>query len=233
MTEIGKSKIAFKLELIFKALLFCILSVIFFGLPLFLSAGNIQFWNAWLFLEAFSIPVFLIFIYLSIKNPDLFEKRMKTNEKEVSQNVYKTLLAFVFIISLVVSGFDYRYHLSTVPILVVSIFTIVMLCGLLMLFIVMKQNSYASRVVEIQEGQKLIDTGLYSVVRHPMYLAFSIIFCFSPFVLGSFYALIPIVFMPLLIAMRIKNEEIILQRGLKGYDSYMKKVKYRLIPYIW
>lgn len=158
---------------------------------------------------------------------------MKTIEKEKSQDIYKILLTFVVIVVLLVSGFDYRYHWSTVPIVFVIIFTIAMICGIIMLFIVMKQNSYASRVIEIQEGQRLIDTRLYSVVRHPMYLAYSIIFCFSPLVLGSFYALIPTVFIPLLIAMRIKNEEKVLQKGLEGYDAYMQKVKYRLIPSVW
>lgn len=233
MVEIENRKNGLNWKLVFKAIVFFVLTVILFGLPLFLSAGNLKFWNAWLFIGAFSIPVFFILIYLAIKDPDLFEKRMRTNEKGISQNIYKTLLTFVFITTLIVSGFDHRYHWSRVPILFVIIFTIVMLCGIIMLFITMQQNSYASRVIEIQEGQKIIDTGLYSVVRHPMYLAYSIIFCFSPLVLGSFYALIPVLFMPLLIAMRIKNEEKVLQEGLKGYDLYMKRVKYRLTPYIW
>jgi protein-S-isoprenylcysteine O-methyltransferase Ste14 len=105
--------------------------------------------------------------------------------------------------------------------------------GAVMLFIVMKQNTFGSRAVEIQENQRVIDTGLYSVVRHPMYLAFSIIFCFSPLVLGSLYALIPTVLMPWLIALRIRNEEQLLRNGLEGYESYIKKVRFRLIPYVW
>ena len=219
--------------LILKAIFFCVLTVILFGVPLFCAAGDLKFWNAWLFIGIFTIPVFFILVYLARKDPDLLEKRLKTIEKENSQEIYKILLTFVVIVALLISGLDHRYDWSTVPIVFVIIFTIVMMCGLLMLFIVMKQNSYASRVIEIQEGQKLIDTGLYSVVRHPMYLAFSIIFCFSPLVLGSLYALIPIVVVPLLIAMRLKDEEKLLQKELKGYGLYMNKVKYRLMPYIW
>ncbi len=233
MTEIENSKKKFRLVLIFKAIIFCIFTMSFFGVPLFLTAGTLEFWNAWLFIVTFAISVFLEFTYLAIKDPSLFEKRMKTTEKEASQNIYKILLTFVFIVTLLVSGLDYRYRWSTVPIAVVIIFTMVMISGLIMLFIAMKQNSFASRVIEIQEGQKLMDTGLYSVVRHPMYLAFSIIFCFSPLVLGSFYALIPALFIPFLISLRIRNEEKILQEGLEGYNLYKQKVRYRLIPYVW
>ena len=216
-----------------QALLFCILAAIVFGLPLFLSAGSLRFTNAWLFLGVFCISVLVIFTYLAVKNPGLFEKRMKMEEEDRSQMMIKLSLTLIYLITLVVSGLDHRYRWSRVPLPVVFAFTIVMVLGDVMLFIVMKQNTYGSRSVEIQENQRVIDTGLYSIVRHPMYLAFSVIFCLSPFVLGSFYALISSLLMPVLIAMRIRNEEHLLQKGLKGYGSYMRKVRFRLIPYVW
>jgi protein-S-isoprenylcysteine O-methyltransferase Ste14 len=206
---------------------------LFQGAPLFLAAGDFKFWNAWLFIGALSIPVFFIWMYLEKNDPALVQKRMNVIEKNKAADIIRTFLALSIIALFLVSGFDYRYHWSTVPIWVVVIFTIVMICGMFMVFMVMKENSFASRVIEIQEGQRVIDTGLYSVVRHPMYLAMTIIFCSSPFVLGSFYAFIPVVSICLFLLLRIKNEEKVLRDGLEGYDSYMKKVKYRLIPYVW
>jgi protein-S-isoprenylcysteine O-methyltransferase Ste14 len=221
------------ITLILKAVVNCILALIFFGLPLFLPAGSFKFWNAWLFLGTFIISMLLILVYLSINNPDFAEKRMQGNEKEKQQKLIMTFLVLSTLLTLAVSGFDYRFHWSSVPISLTILFTIIMICGFVMLFMVMLQSSYASHVIEIQEEQKLIDTGLYSVVRHPMYLAFSIIFIVTPLILGSYYAIIPALFILLMIAIRLTNEEQILQKGLKGYDAYMKKVRYRLIPFIW
>jgi protein-S-isoprenylcysteine O-methyltransferase Ste14 len=142
-------------------------------------------------------------------------------------------MPLVVLISFIISGFDYRFHWSFISMPTIVIFALIVLAGNVMSLVVLKQNSFASQSVEIQDEQKLIDKGLYAIVRHPMYLAYSIIFCFSPFVLGSFYGLIPVVFIPLLMAARIINEEKVLLTGLKDYVLYMKKVKYRLIPYIW
>lgn len=216
-----------------QALLFCVLAAVIFGLPLFLSAGTLRFTNAWLFLGVFCISVLVMFTFLAIRDPALFEKRMKLEEEDRSQMIIKLSLTLIYLVTLVVAGLDYRFHWSRVPWPVVVVFTIVVALGAVMLFFVMKQNTYAARAVEIQTNQRVIDTGLYSVVRHPMYLAFSIIFCLSPFVLGSFWALIPAVLMPVLIGMRIRNEEKLLQKGLKGYEAYMQKVRFRLIPHVW
>jgi protein-S-isoprenylcysteine O-methyltransferase Ste14 len=216
-----------------KALLFCILAAVLFGVPLFLSAGSLMFTGAWLFLGVFCVSVLIIFIYLAVKDPELFEKRMKMEEEERSQMTIKVSLALIYLVTLVVSGLDHRLRWSRVPLPVVVVFAVVVALGAVMLFFVMKQNTYGSRAVEIQENQRVIDTGLYSVVRHPMYLAFSVIFCFSPFVLGSFYALVPAFLLPWLIAMRIRNEEELLRKGLEGYEAYMRKVRFRLIPFVW
>jgi protein-S-isoprenylcysteine O-methyltransferase Ste14 len=186
-----------------------------------------------LFLGTITIPGLLLMTYQAVKDPDLFEKRMKVTEEDKFQTLLKLLLTLTFIITLIISGLDYRYQWSSVPLFFVVFFTFVILFGTIMLFIVIKQNSYASRTIEIQENQHVIETGLYSVVRHPMYLAFTIIFCFSPLVLGSFCAFILALLMPILIALRIRNEEQLLQKDLDGYEAYMSKVRYRLIPYIW
>jgi len=219
--------------LIIRTLLVYLFSLFFVGLLIFFPAGSIKFWNGWLFLGALFIPMFGVLIYLLVKDPDLLAKRMKTKEKEKTQKTYLILSIIVCFITFIVPGLDFRLNWSHVPLSVVLISTIIMISGYLMFFIVMKQNTYASRVIEIQDEQKLIDTGLYSFVRHPMYLAGTILYGFAPLVLGSFYALIPMVFIPILLIIRIKNEEKVLINGLKGYDEYMEKVKYRLLPFIW
>jgi protein-S-isoprenylcysteine O-methyltransferase Ste14 len=215
------------------AISFCIVAILLFGLPLFLSAGSLVFPNAWLFLSLVVVSWFLIFTYLAIEDPALFEKRTTARREERAQTILKLLLTWTFLGALIISGLDFRYSWSKVPLFVVVFFTFVLIFGNILLFIVMKQNTYGSRAIEIQKNQEVIETGLYSVVRHPMYLAFSIIFCIAPLVLGSFYALVLTLFMPILIAMRIRYEEQVLRKGLDGYTSYMRKVRYRLIPYIW
>jgi protein-S-isoprenylcysteine O-methyltransferase Ste14 len=222
-----------QINLTLRVLMNCLLAFIFFGLPLFLSAGTLRFWNAWLFLALFEIPFLIILIYLALKNPTLAEKRLQGNEQEKPQRLIMALLISSAIIMLVVSGLDYREHWSSVPIVVIVISSILVIGGFALLFFVMRENSYASRVVEIQEDQKLIDTGLYGVIRHPMYLAFLIVFLFAAMVLGSWYALIPAFCIPILVTFRIRDEEKRLLAGLKGYDEYTKKVRFRLIPFIW
>jgi protein-S-isoprenylcysteine O-methyltransferase Ste14 len=206
---------------------------VFYCLLLFLAAGSLIYWNGWLFIGAYYISIFLIMIYLTVNNPALFEKRMKIKEEDNAQKLFKILLAIITVIIRLISGYDYRFHWSTVSIILVVLSTILMILGTIILFNVMKQNTYLSAVIEVQEDQKVMDTGLYSIVRHPMYMAYSIIFLFTPLVLGSFYALIPSVITLILLVMRIINEEKVLIKELKGYDLYVKKVKYRLIPYIW
>ena len=221
------------IRLILRVLLNCLLALIFFGLPLFLSAGTLRFWNAWLFLALFEIPFLVILIYLALTNPTLAEKRLQGNEQERPQRLIMALLISSAIIMLVVSGLDYRKHWSSVPLAIIVISSILVIGGFTLLFFVLKENTYASRVVEIQEDQKLIDTGLYGIVRHPMYVAFLTIFLFAAMVLGSWFALIPAFCIPILVTFRIRDEERHLLDGLKGYAKYVKKVRYRLIPFIW
>lgn len=222
-----------KIPLIIRASTMYLLSLFIVSLLIFVPAGSIKFWNGWLFMGTLFIPMFFILIYLLAREPDLLTKRLKTKEKEKTQKAYQVLSIIVCLAAFIVPGLDFRFNWSEVPLSVVLISAVIMMSGYLMFFIVMKQNAFASRVIEIQSEQKLIDTGLYSLIRHPMYLAGIVLFVFAPLVLGSFYALIAMTFIPVLLVIRIKNEEKVLKEGLKGYDQYMKIVKYRLIPFIW
>lgn len=228
-----KKRAEVKWMLIVKTFIRGVLAVLVFGLALFLPAGSLAFWNAWLFIGTFVGLMFIFDIYLLMKNPDVLDRRLKSLETEKPQRIAMLLLILGVLSTFAVSGFDFRYHWSVIPIWITVFFALVVIVGTFMFLFVMLQNSYSSRVIEIQEDQKVIDSGLYALVRHPMYLAACIVFCFSPFVLGSYYALLPAVLIPLSIGLRIANEETILRNGLPGYDSYMKKVKFRLIPYLW
>jgi protein-S-isoprenylcysteine O-methyltransferase Ste14 len=208
-------------------------AIIILGLILFIPAGSLEYWNAWVYLLAILVPMLVVFIYLYINDPSLLEKRMKMKEKEKEQKLYVRLSILLFLISFVLPGLDFRYRWTHVPVWLVITSVGIMILGYALFAIVMIQNSYASRVIEIQEKQKLIDTGLYSIVRHPMYMAATIIYLATPLILGSYYALISMIFLPFLLGFRIINEEKILHNGLQGYIEYEKKVKYRLIPFIW
>ena len=209
------------------------LAIIVVALILFIPAGSFKYWNAWLYIGSLIIPMTIALVYLYTHDPSLLEKRINLREKEKEQKSYVKLSLVWFIISFVLPGLDFRYGWSSVPLWLVLVSVVVMQFGYALFIIVMKQNSYASRVIEIQEKQKLIDTGLYAIVRHPLYLTASLIYISSPLILGSFYALIPMAFLPLILAYRIIHEEKILIDGLEGYKEYMKKVKYRLIPFVW
>lgn len=206
---------------------------IFLGLLIFVPAGTIKFFNGWLFIAGLFIPMMFILCYLFIKDPELLGKRINLKEKEDAQKKYVRLSLVLFVSAYIIPGLDFRYNWSDIPLWIVFIALFVMICGYIMFIIVMLQNRYASRVIEIQDRQKLIDTGLYSVVRHPMYLSATVLYLASAVVMGSYYALIPMVLVPFLLAFRIKNEEKILLTGLPGYEEYVKKVKYRMIPFIW
>jgi protein-S-isoprenylcysteine O-methyltransferase Ste14 len=220
-------------ELITKTLTRYLLALVFVGAMIFIPAGSLRFINGWLYIGAFFIPMSFVVIYLLLNDPELLAKRLKTDEKEKPQKLYLVLSLIVSVLTFVIPGLDYKNHWSSVPVWLVILSTVLMLAGYLMFFVVMRQNSYASRVIEIQEKQKLIDTGLYSLVRHPLYLSATIFYFFTPLVLGSFYAMIPMIFIVGLLIMRIKNEEKVLLKGLDGYGEYMKKVKYRILPFIW
>ena len=221
------------MKLFFNALIKFICGVVLVGLLLFWPAGTFEFVNAWIFIGALFIPMFFVMIYLAVKKPELLEKRIKAKEKENVQKTVVGLTALIFITAFIIAGLDFKYDWSKLPMVVTYISTGVLFIAYGLYVEVLRENEYLSRNVEVQENQKVVDTGLYGVVRHPMYLATIFLYLSIPLILGSIYSFI--IFLPfvLLIITRIKNEEKVLEEGLEGYIEYKKKVKYRLIPFIW
>ncbi len=209
------------------------LGVIAIGMLIFGPAGSLRYWNGWLFLVALFVPMTFALAYFYRRDRSLLEKRLRLREKQMEQRSYVRLSLVWFLISFLVPGFDYRFGWSEVPIWLVVVSVVVMVFGYALFMVVMAQNTFASRVIEIQPNQRVIDTGLYSVVRHPMYMAATIMYMACPLVLGSYYALIPMLLLPALLVYRIKNEEAVLRAGLDGYVQYAERVRYRLIPFVW
>ena len=217
------------LKIVFLYLLSAVVIVSMVMLP----AGSVKFWQGWLFCGVILIPQILITLYFSKRSPDFLERRMNYKEKELSQKIINKILYLVFLASFLVPGFDYRYGWSAVPFWLVIASDVIILAGFIMVFLSFKENNYAARTVEVFQGQKVIDTGPYSVVRHPMYADLITIFLFIPLALGSFWAVIFFVLVCVVIIFRIYNEEDFLKKNLPGYVEYCQKVRYRLIPYVW
>ncbi len=202
-------------------------SVIFF-----LPAGTFDYWQAWVYMGIFFVPAIVFSVYFLKKDPQLIERRMRMKEKEKEQKMIIKLSYFLFL-TFLLPGFDRRLGWSDVPVPLVIVADIVILLSFGLSFLVMRENSYASRVIEVEQDQPVISSGPYALVRHPMYLGVMLMFLPSPLALGSYWAMIPsLLIIPLLVA-RILNEEKVLVRELKGYQEYRQKVKYRLIPSLW
>lgn len=203
------------------------------SLLLFLPAGTYLYINGLLFCVLLFVPMLIVGAILFIKDKELLAKRLNHKEKEKTQKLILLVSAFEFIGCFVSAGFDFRYGWTHVPTVVVILASVLFLCAYLLYAEVMRENAYLSRTVEIQENQKVISTGLYGIVRHPMYTATLLLFTMMPIVLGSWIALVFMVPLPFTLAKRIQNEEAVLCAGLDGYDEYTKKVKYRLMPLVW
>jgi len=203
------------------------------SLLLFLPAGSIDYWNAWIFIGLLFIPMLITGIILLLKAPDLLAKRLNTKEKEIEQKQVITLSVFMFAGGFIVAALDFKYSWSNLPDWVIIAAAVIFLTSYGLYAEIMRENAYLSRTVEVQESQKVIDTGLYGIVRHPMYFVTITLFLSMPLILGSVYSFIIFLIYPILIIKRIKNEEAVLRKKLNGYIEYSKKVKYRLIPYIW
>lgn len=221
------------MKLIFNALIKYILGFILIGALLFLPAWTIYYPGAWLLLALLFIPMLIMGIVLLIKAPSLLEKRLNSKEKEKAQRGVVALSGLMFPFGFVMSAIDFRLGWSSVPPWLVIVTSVLFLSGYAMYAEVMRENAYLSRTVEVQENQKVICTGLYGIVRHPMYLATLFMFLPLPIILGSFWGLIPFLLYPVIIVVRILNEEKILTKNLDGYDEYKERIKYRLIPFIW
>ena len=203
------------------------------SLLLLLPAGTVFYWNAWLLIGILFIPMFIVGIILMFSNPELLRKRLKVKEKETEQKSVIILGGLMFICGFIVAGLDYRYQWSVLPKWFVIVATVIFFAGYLMYAEVLRENRYLSRTVEIQESQKVIDTGLYAIVRHPMYTSTILLFLSLPLVLGSLSSFVIFLMYPLIVIKRIKNEEEVLEKGLAGYSDYKKRIKYKVIPFVW
>ncbi|MBR6807028.1 MAG: isoprenylcysteine carboxylmethyltransferase family protein [Clostridia bacterium] len=210
-----------------------IFGAVLVGLLLFLPAGSLLYPNAWLFMGLLFIPILILGTVLLIKSPALLEKRLDSKEEDGAQKVFVALSGLIFIAGFVVAGLDYRLGWSDVPTWVVVTASCILLLSYALYAEVMRENTYLSRKIEVSEGQKVVDTGLYSVVRHPMYAVTVWLFLSIPVVLGSWWSLLCFSPYVIVIAVRIVNEEKLLVAQLQGYSDYRKRVKYRLIPFVW
>jgi protein-S-isoprenylcysteine O-methyltransferase Ste14 len=217
----------------FEAIIKFSLGVILIGLLVFLPAGTLSYINGWIFMGVLFIPMFIAGIIMLIKSPDLLKSRLEAKEKQKEQSLVVKLSGLMFIAGFVVAGLDYRFKLLELPFYVNIIGSVIFILSYILYAVVLKQNTFLSRTIEVVEEQYVIDTGLYSIVRHPMYTATVFLFLAMPLVLGSLLSFVIFMFYPIIIVLRIKNEEMVLSRELVGYKEYLTKVKYRLIPYIW
>lgn len=221
------------MKLLINALIKFTAGLILVGLLLFLPAFTFNYPGAWLFIGLLFIPMFIMGIVMLIKAPKLLEKRLNNKEKEKTQQGVIALSGLIFPIGFILSALDFRFSWSEVPTWLVTLASALFLIGYIMYAEVMRENAYLSRTVEVQADQKVISTGLYGVVRHPMYLATLFMFLTLPLILGSLWGLIPFGIYPIIIVVRIINEERVLTEGLSGYKEYKNKVKYRILPFIW
>lgn len=206
---------------------------LFLGLLILLPAGSFNYWQVYVYFAVLVVPMIFVLFYFLKNDPKFLERRTKVNEKEKQQKLISILSAIVFLAGFIIPGFDHRFAWSNVPICIVITADVIIFLGYLIIFFVFKQNSYASRIIEVDENQTVISTGLYGIIRHPMYLGVLIMFLPTPIALGSYWGLIPFAILPVSLVLRILNEEKVLSEQLKGYKEYCKKTRFRLIPFIW
>ena len=221
------------IKLFFQAIIKYVFGVLIVGGLLFIPAKSFEYWNSWLFLGLLFIPMLVAGIILMIKNPELLRKRLNAKEQENEQKWVILFSGLMFISGFTVAGLNYRYQWIDMPNIVVILSSILFIIAYILYAEVLRENTYLSRTIEVQENQKVIDTGLYGIVRHPMYAVTILLFLTIPLILGSIISFIIFLIYPFIIAKRIKNEEVILEKDLNGYSEYKKKVRYKIIPFIW
>ena len=220
-------------KLFTEAIIKFLAGVILVGLLIFLPAGTLHFPNGWLLMSILFIPMFAAGLVMLKKNPNLLKSRLNAKEKQSEQQDVLKMSGLMFLLGFILAGLDFRFDWSGLPMWISFAASTLFLLSYLLYAEVLRENAYLSRTIGVQEGQKVIDTGLYSVVRHPMYAVTLILFISMPLVLGSLPALIVFLAYPAVIVKRLKNEEQFLAKELPGYEDYMKKVRYRLIPFVW
>ena len=221
------------MKLLLNALAKFLIGLLLVGLLIFLPAGTLAYPGGLLFLCLLFVPMLIMGIVMLARARDLLRKRLDAKEKQAAQKGVQSLAGLVFMAGFVLAGLDFRFGWSDVPLPVVIAASVIFLIGYCLYAEVMRENAYLSRTVKVEEGQTVISTGLYGIVRHPMYTASILMFLSIPLVMGSWYALIPFAFYPLRMVVRILDEEKLLTAELSGYEEYKRKVKYRMIPFIW
>lgn len=221
------------MKLLTSALIKLLCGILLIGLLVFLPAGSLDYVGGWVFSALLFIPLLILGAVLFVKSPDLLKKRLDSKEKEGTQKTVVALSGLMFLAGFILAGLDFRFSLSEVPVWLRVTACLLFLFSYLLYAEVMRENAYLSRTVKVEEGQKVVSTGLYGIIRHPMYAATVLMFLSIPLILGSLWAVLVFLAYPLLIGVRVVNEEKLLSAELDGYEEYKKKVKYRLIPFIW
>lgn len=221
------------MKLLINALTKFILGLVLAGLLIFLPAGSLAFANGWLFMCLLFGPMLIAGFVMLAKAPDFLAKRLDAKEKQATQKAVVALSGLMFIGGFIVAGLDFRFGWSQMPLWITIAAAVLFLLSYALYAEVMRENAYLSRTIKVEKDQQVVDTGLYGIVRHPMYMATILLFLMIPLVLGSWYALAVFGFYPAIIIVRLNGEEDLLTRELPGYAEYKKKVKYRLLPFIW
>ena len=221
------------MKLLIQAITKFLLGFLLVALLVFLPAGTIWFAKGWLLMGLLFVPMFIAGLVMLVKSPAFLAKRLDAKEKQATQKGVVAFSGLIFLAGFVIAGLDYRFGWSVMPLPVTVAASVLFVIAYILYAEVMRENAYLSRTIQVQEGQTVVDTGLYGIVRHPMYSATILLFLMIPLVLGSWYALIPFAFYPVIIAIRLLDEEKLLTRELAGYSEYKKKVRYRLIPFVW
>ena len=221
------------MKLLFNALIKFAAGLLLVGLLLFLPAWTLNYPGAWLFIGLLFVPMLILGVVLLVKSPSLLEKRLDAKEKRSTQKGVIAFSGLIFPVGFILAALDFRFGWSKMPLWVVITASVVLLISYGLYAEVMRENAYLSRTIKVEAGQTVVDTGLYGIVRHPMYSVTVGLFLMIPLILGSWYALIPFAFYPVIIIVRLLDEEKLLTQELAGYEDYKKKVKYRLFPFIW
>ena len=220
-------------KLFFQAIVKFLLGIFLLGGLVFLPAGTLEYWNGWAFMGILFVPMFVVGIIMMIKSPELLKKRLNAKEKQKDQGLVVKLSGLMFLAGFIVAGLNYRFDWWMLPKAVSVGAVVAFLLAYVMYAEVLRENAYLSRTIEVQENQKVVDTGLYGLVRHPMYSVTLLLFMAMPLVLGSLISFIIFWAYPFIIAKRIKGEEAFLEKELEGYREYKQKVKWRMIPFLW
>ena len=221
------------MKLLMEALTKFTCGLLLVGLLIFLPAGTLQYTYGWLFVGLLFVPMLIAGFVMLAKSPEFLKKRLDAKEKQGTQKGVVAISGLMFIAGFVVAGLDFRYGWSAMPTWVVITASVLFLVSYALYAEVMRENAYLSRTIKVEEGQPVVDTGMYGIVRHPMYAVTILLFLMIPLVLGSWYALIAFAFYPAVIVVRLTDEEELLTKELPGYAEYKQKVKYRIIPFIW